>query len=400
MAQLRLSPTNYREDLREQYIELLNQLRFEEMLAFCEQARFEAELEDDPATAAVALIGISYAHYVSGNFVNAEESGQSALALARQSDDRRVLCDALCNVGHFEIQVQGLHNSGQKKLEEALEIAHDIGFPRAIASAYQGIGTCYLHRMQMPKALKYLEEAVRFADDPRSRAFAYNSLANYYLNHRQPYKGKAFYEKAAELCRASGDRLNEIMMLCNSGITELRTGGLTAYRTAFERFEKALHLAETGNFAYGEITALHAMGMAYRQILEYEKALPLLQRALTLAQTREIRHLQGVAQGELIECYTGLKQYDAAVEACRDLIDHLRQAENHFFISDRTFRLGMIYRQAGKFAEAYTCYHQAIALCLQHKLWSRGLLFMTMDAWWTIMDLPRIVLYKLRGKPA
>lgn len=101
-------------------------------------------------------------------------------------------------------------------------------------------------------------------------------------------------------------------------------------QAALESWQQALKIYQDVKYKKGEIEALGYLGIAYRAVGNYEKALYYLQNQLNLIQQSQDRRDEGAALGNLGLLYHSLKKYPQAIKLQQESLRIARKNEDVF----------------------------------------------------------------------
>ena len=204
-------------------------------------ARDAARLLADPASEALALLGIGTAHY----------------QLAR-------------------------HEPAREQLQEALTLFRRAGDPTGEARALTNLGLVDERLGRFLPAVEYLEQALllyRSVDDTSGESIALKNLA-----HVEGQLGR--YDQAADhlqqsltLLRRTGNRYLEAHALMDLGTVETRLDRLDE---AAHHQQQALALIREVGDGYGEAGALHGLGIVHSRRAQHTQAAECHRQALVL----------------------------------------------------------------------------------------------------------------------
>lgn len=126
------------------------------------QQAFElARTENDPDTAARALIRIGDLHYRFGHFEEARDQATQALAIAGKSSQARA--DAFILLGNCTMEVGSL-DAAEQYYQAAADLSRQIGYDQALVNALHDLGACiYALRGQFSLAIAVEEQAFSLA---------------------------------------------------------------------------------------------------------------------------------------------------------------------------------------------------------------------------------------------
>ncbi len=264
---------------------------------------------------------------------------RKTLALAADETILSLQAAAANNIGSLYVGM-GLPDSARVYLMGSLELDMERGYETGVAKTSYDLGRLHLSMDQHELALPYINEAIRIqhADGDTQRLMhSYNVLGNIYLTQRQPESATEAYEMAQAYARqldmqrmvvmiysnlssiwctredgfekamryiepgldgayAAGETDLVAVLLINKAQTWL-TAGESA--KALELFLEAREIVLQLNDTYKEMDVSHRMGMAYRELGDYERARREQQRSLVIAVERQSLGYQSKALLEM-----------------------------------------------------------------------------------------------------
>lgn len=186
-----------------------------------------------------------------------------ALAYAREVGDRALECDALNSLGNLENYV-GRIEEGSAHYEAALVLARAMGDRRREGGLLGNLGQLHFSQGRPDAARTHLEAGLVVARELGDRKFEGNALCNLGLLHQLQAKmdqASRELEEALVVAREMGHTQLECIVLCNLGIVYDSLGRLDEARS---HYEAALSLAREsadrrseGQFL-GYLAVLHA----------------------------------------------------------------------------------------------------------------------------------------------
>jgi predicted ATPase len=272
-----------------------------------------------------AIYGAGSLAEAQGDYEQAKQLHEEALALYRVAGDQEGIADALASLGQMA-RDQGDYDGAVRLLDEALETCRAAGDRRGAAYALIELGTVASYRGggQLALAL-YAEglEILRTARDQRGYAAALTNVATMTFVQGEPERAAPLYEEALNLWRDLGDEQGRATVLTNLGeIMHLRgelEQAVTLYRDALPIYQ---HAGDRRNAA----AVLANLGQAARDRGDLPAAASLLAGSADVyrmigdkeAMARSLEALAGLAVG-MGEAEQGVRLFGRA-EALRDEI--------------------------------------------------------------------------------
>ncbi|HWW77263.1 MAG TPA: CHAT domain-containing tetratricopeptide repeat protein [Pyrinomonadaceae bacterium] len=170
----------------------------------------------------------------------------------------------------------------------------------------------------------------------------------------------AKYEEEAALWREAGDRNDEAAALIRAGRLHVQ---LAQYQKALDVFNRALSVAREAGYRQGQLEALGNMATVYGELGDTQKSLELNRQMLPVARELGARDDEGsilvniglAYENDLHDTKTALENYSQALQIFQEVGDRLREgvALNN---------IGSAYRRNEDFPRALDYYQRALAL--------------------------------------
>lgn len=174
--------------------------------------------------------------------------------------------------------------------KEGIALAERIRFHRGKVICLISSGVCYWASADYPKALSYLLQALKLAEQTRNKfgiAKASGNLGNVYADQEDYKKAMTYYTLALNISRELKDTLGMARKLGNIG-TILKEQNKSAEALVY--YKNALRFYDAAGEKRGISVTLSNIGWAYSDMAAYEEALNYYLRALDIAkQTGETR---------------------------------------------------------------------------------------------------------------
>jgi tetratricopeptide (TPR) repeat protein len=216
--------------------------QYEQAMEYHQQALAIAQAIGDRRAASQAIGNLGVAHVYLGQYDPAIDHYQQALLLACEAEDQRGQSEQLRNLARA-YSYMGYSRRGVAYYQQALALARDIGDRRGEARALRGLGEIHQELGELESVVEYHQQALAIAQDLGDRyaeteylsylAGAYCDLARYDL-------ALDYFEGALVVARAIGDRGNEGVCLGGLGVVSLALGNL---QEAFAGLTAALAIA-------------------------------------------------------------------------------------------------------------------------------------------------------------
>ena len=272
---------------------LLQRGDFEQaILSWTEAARlYEAEQKFSQQSS--ALIHVAQAYQALGQYRDALQNLESALALAEKSNDRTQLAMALATLGNVYIAT-GPSETARKYLDEGLRLAREeLKNKDVSAIILNNLGNLLTQQKKYIEAIAAYKESVSLASAANNRPLVTTALINAATastNIKQHKEAKALLDKALGEIRVSEPSHDAAVGLVNIGLaySDLRPNLPDAKESLLLLAHKALSEAATAADSIGDRrTSSYAwghLGKLYEEERRYQEALQLTRRATFAAQ--------------------------------------------------------------------------------------------------------------------
>ncbi len=184
----------------------------------------------------------AFFHRRLGNFKHSYELLESAIEIARQHHDRRLLAFANGQKGYVLMRLGDLLEA-KKVLQESLQLWYELGdiWWQAITNSYLGMVTETNHEYQFAQTC-YYEGMAKFEQlgDQRGVAFIKNNLGIALELSGDIEQAQTLYLESLEVFRSLGESWAMILPLSNLGDVAVK---LQDYQAARTHYQEALRLA-------------------------------------------------------------------------------------------------------------------------------------------------------------
>lgn len=250
------------------------------------------EKAGQPRQQSEALAQLSQAYQAIGQYRKALESLESALTLARKSDDRTQIASVLGSLGNAYIAV-GPADQAQRYLSEGLGMARELGSSALAAAILNNLGNLFASHQKYRQALEAYRESRLLAEKAGKRALAARALTNAAmasLQDGQYPESRALLDKALSEMRGLGASHDQAYGWINLGLAchdlrpHLPDARDALLQRAFQAFHEATSLAEALGNPRAASYAWGYLGKLYEEERRYPEALQLTHKATFAAQ--------------------------------------------------------------------------------------------------------------------
>lgn len=251
---------------------------------------------------ALTLKRIGDAHVPLGEYQNALNFYNQAVALNRSTGDRKGEAETLSEIGYVHLNL-GENQRALTITNQALRLAQASGTQRGIARAQNNLGEIYYGLGDLPQSLRYSQRAFdlwRGLDNPGGQALALLNSGYVYSDLGQVGQAFTFYEQAMSLWESAQDQRGQAITLTAIGRLYSRIG---ESQEALDFFQRAKTLVSPIGDPISEAYVLNGLAFIYDGLGESQRALEYYDRSLTLCRTAEYRFGEATTLGEVGRVY-------------------------------------------------------------------------------------------------
>jgi tetratricopeptide (TPR) repeat protein len=244
----------------------------------------------------------------------------TTLQAARKTGDRAAQAQAHNDLGRA-CHLQGQYAEALDHHQQALALRRELGDRHGQANSLNGLGNVYRRLGRDTQAVDCYQQALtlnRDLGDRHGQAISLNNLGVVYVQLGRYREALDPLQQALVLRRELGDRHGQATSLNNLGEIHER---LESYREALDHHQHALILRRELGDRSGQASSLDNLGVVYVRLGRYREALDHHQQALTLF--RELGHSHGQAEAlrDLGDALHGARRLGQAMEAWREALE-------------------------------------------------------------------------------
>ncbi|HET6363065.1 MAG TPA: CHAT domain-containing protein [Gemmatimonadota bacterium] len=321
------------------------------------------EATADPPTAMSSLdslIASGEPLYWDGDFERARDVFQLAHDRAVAEGDSAARANALTWLGLAAFRL-GEYDDARNLGESALALKLRLDLADQLPRSYNALGLLALSEGRLSDSadlFRKTAEASRAVDDKETLAKASNNLGLVYTDLGEFAQARRGFEESVRAARELGDPLIEGRALSNLGMLESRLGDPFAAIALFE--DARLRYRESEDVT-GEQHTLGQLGVAYAALGEPRRAIAVLDSALSQAREHGLRQEEasdleqiGEIHGEAGDHRRALAFYRQAAEINAELglaietgVDLRREAQSYAALGDRQQAIALARRALG-----------------------------------------------------
>lgn len=235
-----------------------------------------------------------------------------------------------------------------EQFEQVIEIARKAGDTVKVASAHNNIGNTYLNQGLLENALQQYQSSLKFGDEG-IRKVAFINIAVVYTSLNKLDNAREYYTKALEIAKNDNNLHHMAFIYKNLGVVEKKSKN---YDKALEYYNEALAVNEKVSDNYNISEIKYNMGNILFEEGKYDQAIDRYRESLSIQQA--IDHKIGACYSLLAigMGYKEMGQFKRAVielQAAEALAD---STELLTAKTDVTRELADLFKAQGKFEEA------------------------------------------------
>lgn len=236
-----------------------------------------------PSEQVFCLLNLANAIRHQGQNDKAEQLAQKALAISKQTGDRRGIAQSLQIAGLLHYWSGDLKQT-EALFEESLARGRELGDQRLIMAPLNSLGDAACHHGDYVKARGIFEECLalsRDLDDQFNVAIHLNNLGTVYHLLEQYPEARSFYQESLAICRQIGDQNGQAIALSNLGEIAYTLGD---YRKASQFYREGLAIGRALQEPWTIMTCLNNLGEIACAHNDCHEAQANLTEALQIAQ--------------------------------------------------------------------------------------------------------------------
>ena len=239
---------------------------------------------------------IAVSYYFQGNYVQAVEYYNKALANHQKITNKKGVSRAYNNLGVLYSK-KGDYAQSLEYYHKALSIQEELNDERLMAKSYNNIGNIYMDIREYSKALEFHKKALAIKQklnaSQASLMYTYTNMGNVYKELKNYDQALTCYRKALNICLTEN-------LLKNAALSYSLMGFVMSFQNKLDSakyyHQKSLTMARRNKLLHLEIESLYRLSKIYYDKNEFNKALKLGTQALELGlQNKEYPFVKNAA---------------------------------------------------------------------------------------------------------
>jgi len=259
--------------------------------------------------------------YISlAKYDEAMSSFERALTIATQTNNLKLECDSLANIGStFRHKSEFL--KAIEIFKQALKISKKINDKMSESAILDRLGLTYYNIGEYSKAISNIKQSInitREQNDKRGEYFGLGNLANVFQKIGDYTKAIKTFEDALLIVKALKDKKGEAQILGNLSRIYSELG---EYRFALKRLEHSQKIIKVLGDRRGESVNYSNFAYIYNAIGQYEKAQSNYEKALKIIKEIGVKSFEEKIRSNLGQVFLSTGKYEEAV-------DHFKKAKH------------------------------------------------------------------------
>jgi tetratricopeptide (TPR) repeat protein len=282
-------------------------------------------------------------------------------AAAAPAIPAQLACQLLQALFRF-FEVRGYWHDGVQSNQTALELARRTQDLAAQAYALNDLGTFYDRLGRCPDAIACYQESLtirRQLSDWIGEAGSLSNLGIAYERLGRYAEAITCHQDSLAIFRELSGRHGEGNSLHNLGVVYWRLG---RYAEAITCQQDSLTIYRELTDRHGEGNSLTDLGVIYFQQERHDEAIACHQDSLTIYRDLGDRPGEAYSLNNLGNAYRRLGRYAEAITCHQDSLTIYRELGGRHGEADSLNSLGNVYRRLGRYAEAITCHQDSLTI--------------------------------------
>jgi len=328
-----------------------------------------AATPEELSTEAAARLAVGGQAFRVGDFLQALAASQTATSLYETAGDREGQVKALVQSAEADLAL-GRHPNAFDELQSALELAKKTENPSLIATVTATLGNAYGLAGRPAEAEQMLKSSIDIATKAKDFAIAasaLNNLGNLLAWQHRFAGGVDAYERAVEAAEKAGD--NDIVVRASANLARARLNDgryNEAARWLVQAQEKINALQSTHDRAY----ALISIGRLYAKLAEApgssremkQRAYKAFTDAVATAESINDQRALSYALGYMGELYEKEGRYDQAQQLTQQAVLAAQRVDAPAALYRWYWQTGRLLKAQGNTEAAITAYQNAVSI--------------------------------------
>lgn len=329
-------------------------------LANCQEAYAKFVALGDKKSSAEALSNINSIYYQQRDYAKALEFANKAIELAKESDNKYVLCKTYGDLAIIYFSQNKFQNSIDNSFK-ALELAKEIKDYYQESRNLANLGWAYQKIPNFDKALDYSNKALEIKKnigDEKGISNMYGLLANISLRKSEFFKAIEYYRKDLEGKLRFNDKNAAAKLYGNMATAYLN---LADYPKALEYFNTALSTFESINDYQGISNTYNGLGNFYCYLPEpnYQEALKYYNKALDICVANNFKLSIANQYGNIGSVYIRQKNYQTGLEYIQKSNEIFSELKQNIGLATNYFMIGGVYKELNNYDESLENYKKS-----------------------------------------
>lgn len=297
-----------------------------------------------------------------GEWPAAERSYRSALALSRETGNRRGEINALTSLANLARRQDRPLDEVVALYQQTLTLAQTQDDAALQAAILNSLGLAQTSQGALEAAEASFAQAHSLVAMQENRPLAaalFHNRGTLAWNRGELAQAEELFQQALAQLKNLGDRHGQAETLNSLGLVAEARGD---WAEAQSFYTESLAVMQADGDIYGQVQVLANLGNLVWLLGEYEQALTRQSQALTFAQELGDVKLQGQLHTSLGDTYRSLERYAEAEAAFAQALVCKRQVGDERGLKQTYLNLGALYHWQNRLDEADAAYAQALEL--------------------------------------
>ena len=248
----------------------------------------------------------------------------------------------------------GNYEDAEESLETALDLAEESDNQSALMIIYNNLGIYYKERQKFKKSIRYFEKGIKllriYQDDLMEAKFLHNMAGSYARlgdNNRALdflYKAQKIYKKL------------ELSLGNSYGEIGARYKDINNHDEAITSFNRAIQIFKAEGKSFKVAMALVMQSDIYNSIGKFNKSIAVLDNAVLISEDFQDELMDGRIMSSYAIVYHSQKKYNEAIKALFNAIDHFQNMNRNNLVLDSMMKLIQIYIEISDIESAKSMY--------------------------------------------
>jgi tetratricopeptide (TPR) repeat protein len=300
----------------------------------------------------------AYKNYLEGKFLSDNMSHGNALDRSEKLLEEAIVIDNEFSEAYAALAMTknllGNYEAAEESLETALDLAEDSENESALMAIYNNLGIYYKERQKYKKSIRYFEEGIKllriYQNDVMEAKLLHN-MAGSYARLGDNDRALDFLHRAQKIYK-------KLELSLGNSYAEIaaRYKDLNNYDEAITYLNRAVRTFKTEDKSFKVAMVLVIQSDIYNRLEKFDKSIHALDEAVIIAEDFHDELMDGRIMASYGIVYRAQKEYKKSEESLLNAIEHFQNMNRNNLVLDSMMKLVQIYLELPDLESAKSMY--------------------------------------------